>query len=256
MIGRLKPEVTVARAQAELRTLGSGSDVAMAVFPASHAKFWPAYRSSIGNWLGIFGGAAGLVLLLACANLSNLLLERALGRRREIAIRLALGAGRGRIVRQLLTENLLLALPGFVAAVIVAQGLQKLLLGFPHAFGIALAMELTVESRVLLFCFALTLAAAALFSLAPALAATRRDMLPALKESGNTTAASSQAWLRHALVVAQVAFSMILLVSGGLFGRSLLRAYSLDLGFRSDHLLTMNFQPPLRVRRRPGPAVL
>ena len=246
VIGRLRDGVTVAQAQAELRTLTHDRDITAQVFPASNAKFWPAYRTNIGNWLAIFAGAAGLVLLLACANLSNLLLERALGRRREIAIRLALGAARGRIVRQLLTENLLLAVPGFLAAILVAQGLQRLMLGFPNAFGISLAMEMTVEGRVLAFCFALTLVASALFGLAPALQAARRDMLPALKESGNTTAASGQAWLRRALVVAQVAFSMILLVAGGLFGRSLLRAYSLDLGFRSDHLLVMNFSLPMQ----------
>ncbi len=247
VIGRLRPGVSIARAQAELRTLGRDPDVTTAVFPASNAKFWPAYRSSIGAWMAIFAAAAGLVLLLACANLSNLLLERVLGRRREIAIRLALGAGRGRIVRQLLTENLLLAVPGFGAALLVAQGLQKLMLGFPNAFGIRLAMQMTVESRVLLFCFLLSMAASALFGMAPALQATRRDVLPALKESGNTTAASGQAWLRGGLVVAQVAFSMILLVAGGLFGRSLLRAYSLDLGFHSDHLLAMSFSLPMQV---------
>ncbi len=247
VIGRLRPGVSLARAQAELRTLGREPGVTTAVFAASNAKFWPAYRGSIGAWMAIFAGAAGLVLLLACANLSNLLLERALGRRREIAIRLALGAGRGRIVRQLLTENLLLAVPGFGAALLVAQGLQKLMLGFPNAFGIRLAMQMTVESRVLLFCFALSMAASALFGMAPALQATRRDVLPALKESGNTTAASGQAWLRRALVVVQVAFSMILLVAGGLFGRSLLRAYSLDLGFHSDRLLAMSFSLPTQV---------
>jgi predicted permease len=249
VIGRLRPGVSIMQARAELRTLGREPDVTTAVFPASNAKFWPAYRSSIGAWMAIFAGAAGLVLLLACANLSNLLLERALGRRREMAIRLALGAGRGRIVRQLLTENLLLAVPGFGAALVVAQGLQKLLLGFPNAFGIRLAMEMTVESRVLLFCFVLSMAASALFGMAPALQATGRDVLPALKESGNTTAASGQAWLRGALVVAQVAFSMILLVAGGLFGRSLLRAYSVDLGFHSDHLLAMSFSLPAQVER-------
>ncbi|HWC97586.1 MAG TPA: ABC transporter permease [Candidatus Sulfopaludibacter sp.] len=244
VIGRLRPGVSVPQAQAELRTLRTDPDIAMTVFPASNAKFWPAYRASIGNWLAIFGCAAGLVLLLACANLSNLLLERGMGRRREFAIRLALGAGRGRVVRQLLTENLLLAVPGFAASLLVAQALQKVLLGFPNAFGISLAMELTVESRVLLFCFAISLAAVALFSVGPALAAARHDVLPALKASGSTTAASGQAWLRQSLVVAQVAFSMMLLVGGGLFGRSLMRAYSLDLGFRSDHLLAMTFSLP------------
>ncbi len=245
VIGRLRPGATIAQAQAELRAQGHDRDITAAVFPASNAKFWPAYRSSIWRWLAVFGSAAGLVLLLACANLSNLLLERALGRRREIAVRLALGAGTRRIALQLLTENLLLAVPGFAAAIAVALVLQKLMLGFPNAFGIALALDLTPEKRVLAFCFALSLLASVLFGLAPALSAARRDVLPALKESGNSSSASGQVWLRRGLVAAQVAFSMILLVCGGLFGRSLLRAYSLDLGFRSDHLLSMSFSLPL-----------
>jgi predicted permease len=241
VIGRLRAGVSTAQAQAELRTLRGDPDIALAVFPASNAKFWPAYRDSIGNWLAIFGCAAGLVLLLACANLSNLLLDRGLARRREFAIRLALGAPRGRIVRQLMTENLLLAVPGFGVSLLVAEALQKVLLGFPNAFGIRLAMELTVESRVLVFCFATSLAAAALFGIGPALAAARSDLLPAMKQP---------VWLRQSLVVAQVALSMILLAGGGLFGRSLLRAYSMDLGFRPDHLLAMTLSLPAEAESR------
>lgn len=246
LLGRLRAGVTVAAAQAELQALRTDRDVTLTVFPASNAKFWPAYRSSIESWIAVFAGAAGLVLLLACANLSNLLLERALGRRREIAIRRALGASGGRIVRQMLAENLLLAAPGFVAAVGVASGLQRLLLQFPNAWGISLALRLGVETRVLIFCFALSLAASALFGVLPALQTARQDVVPALKESGNATAASGQKWLRQALVVAQVSFSMVLLVAGGMFGRSLLRAYAMDLGFRSDHLLAVSFSAPMQ----------
>ncbi|HZL56913.1 MAG TPA: FtsX-like permease family protein, partial [Bryobacteraceae bacterium] len=202
------------------------------------------YRESIARSLAVFGVAAGLVLLLTCANLSNLLLSRAVGRRREFAIRLSIGAGRGRLVRQLLTESLLLALPGCLAALGIAYGLGRLLIHFPNALGLPLALDAGVESRVLFFCGALSVAATVLFGLAPALEAMRTDVLPALKESGNSVAGGGRDWLRNSVVMLQVAFSMILLVGGGLFGRSVMRAWSMDLGFRAEGLLTVGFTAP------------
>ncbi len=254
LIGRLRPGVTVERAQAELQAIAgavaqaepaTNRDLTAAVFEASHSKFWPAYRASVTASLVVFAVAAGLVLLLACANVSNLLLERALGRRREFAIRLAIGAGRTRLLRQMLTESLLLVLPGIALALALTSALQKVLLHFPNALGLPLALDLTVESRALLFCLALSLAASVLFGLAPAVQATRADVLPSLKESGNTLSGRGHGWYGQALVVVQVAFSMILLVGGGLFGRSLLKAYSTDLGFRSQDLLIAEFSLPI-----------
>jgi predicted permease len=182
------------------------------------------------------------VLLLACANVSNLLLERASGRRREIAVRLAIGASRGRLLRQLLTENLLLAVPGFGIAVWVAYQLAKPLARFPSALGFVIALHASVEPRVLLLCGILTIGAAALFGLAPALQTTRPDLVPALKEGG--TQGAAREWMRRSLVAAQVAFCTILLVAGGLFARTLLKAYDADLGFDRTHMLTVQFNLP------------
>ena len=256
LIGRLQPGITVAGAQAELQAIAGGlaqsepatnRNLTAVVFEASHAKFWPSYRASVTQSLVVFAVAAGLVLLLACANVSNLLLERALGRRREFAIRLAIGAGRAQLVRQLLTESLLLVSASIVLALAVTHGLDRVLLHFPNALGLPLALDLTMESRALMFCLGISLATTILFGLAPALQATRPDVLSSLKKSGNTLSSRGHDRYRQVLVVVQVAFSMMLLVGGGLFGRSLLKAYSTDLGFRASDLLTAAFTPP-----RPG----
>jgi predicted permease len=249
LIGRLHPGCAVSRAAAELKTVAAGlaesepstnRDLTAVVLGATDSKFWPSYRGVVGRSIGVFVVAAALVLLLACANISNLLLEQAMARRREIALRLALGAGRSRLVRQLLTENVLLAVPGCLLGLSIACGLQSILLKAPNAFGLPLALDLSLNPRVGLFSAAATVAAVLLFGMAPALRAARRDILPSLKNSGNA-ATEGDGRLRWGLVAAQIAFSMILLTSGGLFGRSLLRAYAVDLGFRTDHLLTAGF---------------
>jgi putative ABC transport system permease protein len=253
LIGRLRAGVTVTEAQAELQAIAgavaqaepaTNRNLTAVVYEASHSKFWPGYRTSVTASLAVFAIAAGLVLLLACANVSNLLLERALGRRREFAIRLAIGAGRGRLLGQLLAESGLLVLPGIALALAVASGLEKVMLHFPNALGLPLALDVTVASRALWFCLGLALASSLLFGLAPAIQATRPEILPSLKESGNALAGGGRDWYRRGLVVVQVAFSMILLAGGGLFGRSLLKAYSVDLGFRGGNLLTAEFTEP------------
>jgi hypothetical protein len=251
--GRLKVGAGVPQAQAEIQTIAAAiaqsspatnRDVSDVVFSASRAKFWPAYRTSITRSLAVFAVAAGLVLLLTCADLSDLLLNRAVGRRREFAIRLSLGAGRGRLIRQLLTESLLLALPSCAAALGIAYGLGGILARFPNALGLPLALDGGVESRVLCFSMALSVVTTVLIGLAPALQTTRMAVLPALKVSGNAVSGGGRDWLRNSLLVVQVAFSMILLVGGGLFGHSVMRAWSVDLGFRAEGLLTAGFSTP------------
>jgi len=253
LLGRLKQGVTVSQAEAELRFIAANlaqadpatnRDVTVAAFSASRSKFWPAYRNSVAQSLAVFSVGAGFLLLLACANVSNLLLERAFARRREMAIRTALGAGRGWLVRQLMAENLVMVIGSFALALLIAFIFDGVLSRFPRAFGIPLALDLSLGSRVLLFGLLVSLVTALLFGLVPALQAARPDVVPALKETGSTPLRGAHGeWLRHFLVVLQLSFSMALLVVGGVFTRSLLKAYSVDLGLRPDGLLIMGFDP-------------
>ncbi len=252
MLGRLKPGIPMEQAQAELQVLAMGlaereartnRDLTVVAFSQNRAKFWPAYRPTVARSLAAYAVAAGLVLLLACANVSNLLLERWMGRRHETTIRLALGASRIRLVRRLLRENLLLAAAGFLTALAVAQVTQKIFLGFPNALGLQLAMNLSIDRRLMAISALLSILAVLLFGLAPAFHAVRIDIHAALKDSRTTGISPGFHRLRGALVVAQVALCMILLTGGGLFARSLLKAYSVDLGFRCENLITAGFDP-------------
>jgi predicted permease len=248
LVGRLNRGVSMQAAQAELQAIAAnisgGQDLSAVVYPLSRSKFWPSYRNDIQRSLTGFGIASGLILLLACANVSNLLLGRAIARRRELAMRLAIGAGRGRIIRQLLTESGVLAVLSCGAGLLVAVGLMRLLRQFPAALGLTLALDLQIESRALVFCIGLSAFAILLFGLAPALQTARLAVMPSLKGSGFAVAGGSREWLRGALVAIQAALAMVLLIGGGLYGRTLWKAYSTDLGFRSDHLLTAAFSLP------------
>jgi predicted permease len=227
------------------------------VFPASRAKFWPAYREVVAQSLGLFALTGGLVLLLACANVANLLLERNLARHREMVVRLSLGATRWRLISQLLAENLPLAALSILASVIVAVGLQRVLLGFPGALGIGLALDLKLDARNMAFCVLLSLTTIGLFGLVPALRSSRLAFFSSLRESGNAISAGRSPWLQRSLVVLQVALSMILLLGSGIVGRSLLQAYSTDLGFRPDGLLAMSVGlKPERLSEDGGKSVL
>ena len=268
LTGRLKPGVSATTAQAEIQTIAgqlaqsdpaADRDFTAMVFPLSRSKFWPSYRTAIANSLAVFAFACGLVLLIACANVSNLLLARAVSRRREFAVRLAIGASRWRLVRQLLTESLALAIPAGAAALLVGQALMKLLLRFPNALGLSLSLNLTLEGRAMAFCLGTSVVTTILFGLAPALQATRPEILPALKQSGAALPGSGRGWLRGSLVTVQVAFCTLLLIGAGLYGRSLHKVYSVDPGFRADRLFTATFnlgapgaQAAARIRNSQG----
>jgi len=188
---------------------------------------WTAFGSLLA--------VVGLVLLIACANVANLLLARASTRRREIAVRLAIGASRWRLVRQLLTESLLLALLGGCGGLILAFWCSGLLPGFfsPNDVG---GLDVSLDWRVLVFTLAASLFTGVLFGLAPALESSRPDLVTALKD-GAEIHGGRRITLRHALVVMQVALSLALLIGAGLFLRSLSRALSSDPGFASQNLL-------------------
>ncbi len=251
--GRLRPGISRAHAEAELQAIAAAlarSDPATNrnltafVYDLSRSKFWPSWRGTVRLSLMVLMTAAGLVLLLGCANISNLLLQRALDRGREFAVRLAIGARRSRLIGQLMIESVLLVVPGFGLALIVSQALSHILLSLPGAFGLGLTLDLSLESRALAFSAAISLGAALVFGLAPALQATRGDVWPSLKEPTGAPAPSRRAWTRHSLVVMQIAFCFILLVGSGLFARTLLKASSIDLGFRPRNLLLVNYNFP------------
>lgn len=245
ILGRLAPGRDLADARAEFGVL---SQQLAEEYPAHHEN-----RSAVVLDLNDdpFGGASilkpvifvltvvvGVVLLIACANVANLLLTRAVGRQREVAIRLAVGASRGRIVAQLLTESVLLALLASGLGLILALACTRVLAAIPPpAAGFPLYLQAKVDVPVLLFTLAVSVATGLLFGLAPALHARRADLVTALKDEGATTAGVSRSLLRDAFVVVQVAASLTLLVVAGLLLRSLLLVQKLDPGFATEETL-------------------
>ena len=246
VIGRLKPGVAPgpaleqARADAavvakrlEVAYPGSNRDRSAIVIPADDA---PGLRDLVLPVFAVLMCVVGLVLLIACANVANLLLARATGRRREIAVRLALGASRGRLVRQLLTEAVVLALSGGGVGILLAAWTKDLfyLLEVPRTF------EIGLDPNVLAYSFALAVGAGLIFGLAPALQSTRRDLVVSLKdEAGQVAGGSHRSRLRSALVVTQVALSLVLLVGAGLFLRTLREARAASPGFDPENVLAV-----------------
>jgi predicted permease len=187
-----------------------------------------------------------LVLLVACANVANLALTRAAGRRKEMGVRLAMGAGRGRLIRQLLTESLLLAIAGagmgLLLAAVVARALSNIRLPLP----IPVAFDFNVNWRVVLFTVGLSVLTALLFGLWPALRATRLELTGALKESAAATGHVERSRMRNTLVIVQVALSLVLLAAAGLFLRSMQNAVSIDIGFNPDNILVTRVDPQIQ----------
>lgn len=249
LIGRLKPGIQLARAQTgvnvdlqQFLTEQSGSqlsDESRAAIQSSYVSLAPGARGLSGlrffysQALRMLMVIVALVLLIACANVGNLLLSRAAARQAEISLRQALGASRGRLVRQLLTESLLLAVIGGVAGILVAQWGVSLLVTRLAATS---PLDVKPDASVLLFTLGISLVSGVLFGIAPALRATKADLTSALKEK-STQGRKGRFNLGSALVVAQVAVSLILLVGAGLFARSLIKLQQEDLGFNRDNVL-------------------
>jgi predicted permease len=245
MVGRLKPGVELEQAQAALAVVSkqldqsypeTNSDRTVTLTRASEGD--PQSRASLVSVARLLLSVVGIVLLIACANVANLLLARASGRRKEMALRLALGASRWRIMRQLLTESVLLALLGGAAGLVLALWAIDLMKAAPPPPGaLPIAPVFAVDVRVLGFTLALSALTGLLFGLAPALQASRPDLVPALKDETVSLGRGRRFSLRGLLVVAQVALSLVLLVGAGLFLRSVRQARAIDPGFDAERLL-------------------
>jgi putative ABC transport system permease protein len=242
IIGRLKPGVPLSQAQADISGV-------MERIHQQHSEstghtvqlipFSELFTGPVRQTLLVLLGVVGLVLLIACANVANLLLARSVGRRREIAVRSALGAGRFRIVRQLLTESAILSISGGVLGLALAAVLVHFLVAASPR-DLPRVQEVTVDLRVLGFTLAVSLLTGLLFGLAPSLAAGRQALGDFLKEgSRGSTSGVAHNRLRRLLVITEVALSLVLLVASGLLIRSFIQILQVKPGFNSDHMITM-----------------
>ncbi len=233
--GRLKPGVSVAAAAGEVAALGQALAREYPNTPVTKgllllpSSLVPGNRALVAVFVALLTGMVSFVLLVACANVSGILLARGAARRREIAVRLSLGADRGRLIRQLLTETTLLFAIGGAAGFLLARGLISLLLTWLSALPFPVVLSLTLDSRVIAFTTGMSLLAALASGLAPALQTSAAHPAAALKDEAQGF--SSRSRLRHAFVVAQVALSVTLVVGTGLFARALARAGALDPGY-------------------------
>jgi predicted lysophospholipase L1 biosynthesis ABC-type transport system permease subunit len=216
------------------------------VVPEPLARMEPAAIRYMPPVAGVFMTMVILVLLIACANVANLLLARATGRQKEIAIRAALGAGRWRIVRQLLTESLMLSTLGAGLGWLLAHWATGLLSSARPATDLPMQFNFTLDVRVFGFTLLATVLTGVVVGLVPALQAARTDSAHALKEGWSGTGGGSRHWLRNLLVVAQVSVSLVLLISAGLLVRSTQNAAGQNLGFQVKNLLLVAMDTDLR----------
>jgi predicted permease len=210
----------------------------------SHGR--PILQQDAKQPLLVLMAMVGLVLLIACANLAGLLIARGEGRQREIAVRLALGAGRARLVRQLMTESLILALAGGAAGLALASWMLSVIVNsIPESQG-ASGLAAQIDYRVLIFACVVSLVTGVLFGLAPAIRATRTDLQSVLKDQGaNVSGGKANVRVRKSLLVSQIALTAVLLAAAGLFAHSLLNLKTQDLGVRPDHVLEFSVSPEL-----------
>ena len=249
MVGRLKPGVAIGSAQAELKILAAQITRAHPERNDFEGKIVPLAEHVSGRIrpaLMVLACAVGVVMLIVCANLSNLLLARTATRQKEIAIRTALGAGRGRLMRQMLTEGVTLSCCGAALGVILAAGATHVLAGI-EALSIPLLGNVRTDVTVLAFCLLAAVLTGVVFGLTPALQVPSNALHDALKDTARgSTAGKGRNWIRGALVVSEIAFACVLLVSAGLLVRSFLRVLDVNLGFRPEHAATVRVDPDAR----------
>lgn len=249
--GRLADGATVEGARTQIETLfarlrtdypDTNDKVTSSVVPITSIRFHPMLDGYLRAASAALMAAVGMVLLVACANVASMLLARGTARRRELAIRAAVGAGRGRLLRQLLTENLVLAVAGGAVGTLVAWWAARALTRVgTDARPMGISFDFSLDTTVLVFSAAVTGAAALAAGLAPAWSASTPELVPALKEDVGGSGPRRRISLRDALVVGQLALSLVLLVAGALLGRGLLVARSTDVGFDAEHVAMLSF---------------
>jgi putative ABC transport system permease protein len=247
VVGRLKPGVTVHQAQAEMETIYNRL---RQQYPGALTNWVPRVASLLEDTVGsvrqsllILLGAVGFVLLIACSNIANLTLARAVARQREVAIRAALGADRVRLFRQLLTESLLLSLLGAGLGLLLSWWLVELIVSL-NPGNIPRLDEISLDGRVLAFTLLLSLGSGLIFGLAPALSISKIDLNEALKDASKASVSGHQSNLRRAFVIAEIALSLALLVGAGLMVKSFVRLGRVELGFNPENVLTMRVALP------------
>jgi predicted permease len=249
---RLRDGVAVTKAAAEIAAIGGRLSTA---WPASNkdrafyveraGQVHPAFRKMTVLFFFLLIGVSVLVLCTACANVANLLLARASARQKEIATRLAIGAGRGRLLRQLLTESLVLGVLGGIGGYALASAGAASIGRLDLPISMPVDLTVSLDSRVMLFCVSLSVLTGVLFGVVPALRATRPDLVGGLKDEGGLSAHGRHLGLRNLLVIGQVTVCMVLLISSGLFLRSLQSAASIEPGFAHRNILMLSFDPSL-----------
>ena len=251
VMGRLKPGVTVVQAQANIAAIArqlertyrqTNDQMGAAVYLLSQSPF--SLKRSMQSALAVLMAAVAIVLLIACANIANLLLARAASRRKEIAVRLALGSTRWRMLGQMLTESFVLASCGAAVGLTLAFWTARSLPAFLPPYGIQVSFDTRPDVVVLAFTLGLTVITTVLFGLAPALQASKPDLVAALKDNAAALEQGQRKFpLQHALVISQMALSTVALISAGLFVRSLREAYEADPGFDPRRVLLASFDP-------------
>jgi predicted permease len=247
-IGRLKPGVDSRQAQASLNILAQqlakeypDDNEGQSIKLVPPGFILPDLRGAVVSFTWVLMAAVSLVLLVTCTNLAGLLLARATDRRREIAIRLAMGANRFRLIRQLLTESLLLSVLGGGTGLLLAVWMLRFLLGFKPPIDFPLAVDVSIDWRVLIFSLAVSLVASIAFGLVPALQATRSSLLHALRNNA-AQSGTSRTRLRSGLVVAQIALSLVVLIAAGLVVRTLQQLQTMNPGFDPQNALMMQVE--------------
>jgi predicted permease len=251
VMGRLKPGATVPQAQANIAAIANhleqeypqtNEQMGVAVYSVLQSPF--SLKQDMRSALAILMAAVAVVLLIACANVANLLLARAASRRKEIAVRLALGGSRGRLVRQMLTESFVLASLGAALGLAIAFWTARSLAAFLPPYASRASFDTRPDVVVFAFTLGLTVITTLLFGLAPTLHASKQDLVTAMKDNAATVGRGPRkVSLRHELVIIQVALSMVALISAGLFVRSLREAYKADPGFDAHGVLLASFDP-------------